>query len=125
MQDFKKLTVWSKSHRLALRVYEVTHRFPREELFGLTAQMRRSSSSVPTNIAEGCGRNSAADFARFLQIAMGSACELEYQLILARDLTYLPSERYPELDADVCEVKRMLAALLARVRETNDRTTSD
>ena len=116
MQDFKKLMVWVKAHQLTLRVYEATDRFPREELFGLTSQMRRSSSSIPTNIAEGCGRGSSADFARFLQIAMGSACELEYQLILARDRKYLPTDRYPEFDADVCEVKRMLAALLNRVR---------
>ena len=118
MQDFKKLQVWAKSHQLTLRVYEATYRFPREELFCLTQQMRRSSSSIPTNIAEGCGRGTAPDFARFLQIAMGSACELEYQLILARDLKYLPAERHPDYDAEVCEVKRMLASLLDRVRST-------
>jgi four helix bundle protein len=116
MQDFKKLSVWAKSHQLTLRVYDATDTFPREELFGLTQQMRRSASSIPTNIAEGCGRGSSADFARFLQMAMGSASELEYQLILARDRKYLSAERYPEFDADVCEVKRMLAALLNRVR---------
>jgi four helix bundle protein len=116
MQDFKKLSVWVKAHQLTLRVYEATDKFPREELFGLTQQMRRSSSSIPTNIAEGCGRGSSADFARFLQIAMGSASELEYQLLLARDRKYLPADRYPEFDADVCEVKRMLASLLSRVR---------
>lgn len=125
MQDFKKLGVWVKAHQLTLRVYEATDRFPRDELFSLTQQMRRSSSSVPTNIAEGCGRGSSADFARFLQIAMGSACELEYQLILARDRKYLPADRYPEFEAGVCEVKRMLAALLARVRESSSRATDD
>lgn len=118
MQDFKKLAVWAKAHKLTLRVYSATGRFPREELYGLTQQMRRAASSVPTNIAEGCGRGTAADFARFLQIAMGSACELEYQLILSRDLDYLSAEAHPQFDADVCEVKRMLAALLDRVRES-------
>ena len=93
--------------------------FPREELYGLTSQMRRAASSVPTNLAEGCGRGSDPDFARFVQIGMGSACELEYQLILANDLGYLPTDDYPKFDADVQEVKRMLASLLSRLRDTN------
>jgi four helix bundle protein len=118
VQDFRKLAVWEKAHKLTVRVYDVTKRFPRDELFGLTSQMRRSSSSVPTNIAEGCGRGSNADFARFLQIAMGSASELEYQLLLARDLTFLTPETHAELEADVLEVKRMLTALLGKVRQT-------
>lgn len=118
MQDFRKLKVWEKAHQLTLRVYEATERFPREELFGLTLQMRKSSSSVPTNIAEGCGRGSSADFARFLQIAMGSASELEYQLILARDRKYLPADQYPGFEVEVLEVKRMLASLIVKVRET-------
>ncbi len=116
MQDFRKLSVWEKAHRLTLRVYGVTERFPRTETFGLALQMRRSSSSIPTNIAEGCGRGSNPDMARFLQIAMGSASELEYQLILARDLIYLPAESFPGFETDVMEVKRMLASLIARVR---------
>jgi four helix bundle protein len=118
MQDFKKLNVWAKAHQQTLRVYAATRRFPREKLFCLTQQMRRSASSIPSNIAEGCGRGTAADFARFLQMAMGSACELEYQLLLARDLDYLPHELHSQFDADVCEVKRMLTALMARVRPT-------
>lgn len=116
MQDFRKLNVWEKAHRLTLRIYGLTGGFPRAEMFGLTSQMRRSSSSVPTNIAEGCGRGTNADLARFLQMAMGSASELEYQLLLARDLSYLPAEAYPGFEADVLEVKRMLAALIGRVR---------
>jgi four helix bundle protein len=87
MQNFKELKVWQKAHRLTLDVYKVTTRFPKDEMFGLTSQMRRSSASIPTNIAEGCGRDSRAELARFLSIAMGSASELEYQLILAKDLT--------------------------------------
>jgi four helix bundle protein len=118
VQDFRRVKVWEKSHHLTLRVYEATDRFPREELFGLTQQMRRSSSSIPTNIAEGCGRGSDADFARFLQIAMGSACELEYQLILACARKYIAEELHTSLEADLLEVKRMLTALLLKVRSS-------
>lgn len=119
MQDFRRLTVWAKSHQLTLRVYAATSRFPREESFGLTSQMRRAASSVPMNLAEGCGRGSDPDFARFVQIAMGSACELEYQLLLANDLGYLSADDYPKFDADTQEVKRMLASLLSKLRESN------
>jgi four helix bundle protein len=118
MKNFKKLKVWQKAHQLALRVYEATRRFPREEVFCLTLQVRRSATSIPSHLAEGCGRNTAADFAKFLQVAMGSACELEYQLILARDLGYLSPELHPKFEADVSEVKRMLAAFLLRVCST-------
>ena len=118
MQDFKKLSVWAKSHQLTLRIYDETDRFPREELFGLSQQMRRSSSSIPTNIAEGCGRGSDADFARFLQMAMGSACELEYQLILVCARKYITDEVHASLESDLLEVKRMLTALLMKVRST-------
>ena len=85
MKDFRQLKVWEKAHHLALEVYKTTATFPKEEIYGLTSQLRRASVSIPTNIAEGCGRNTNADFARFLQIAMGSASETEYELILAHD----------------------------------------
>jgi four helix bundle protein len=116
MKDFRKLTVWQKAHRLTLKVHEVTRKFPREELYGLTGQMRKSSSSIPTNVAESCGRGGDTEFARFLQIAMGSASELEYQLILARDLTYLDLKEYEDLDRDTGEVKRMLARLIGKLK---------
>jgi len=116
MKDFRQLKVWERSHQLALEVYKATKNFPREELYGLTSQIRRSSMSIPTNIAEGCGRFTDADFARFLQIAMGSASETEYQLILAHDLGFLNKERYDTLNTDVTEVKRMLASLLKTLR---------
>jgi len=116
MKDFRKLKVWQKAHLLTLKVYEVTRKFPREALYGLTGQMRKSSSSAPTNIAEGCGRGSDLEFGRFLQIAMGSASELEYQLILARDLTYLDETEYEDLDRDTAEVKRMLARLIGKLK---------
>ena len=85
MQDFKKLQVWQRSHDLTLRIYELTSRFPREEMYGLTNQIRRACASIPTNIAEGCGRGSPADFGRLLHIAMGSVNETEYLILLARD----------------------------------------
>ena len=116
MKDFRQLKVWEKSHQLALAVYKVTKEFPKEELYGLTSQIRRSSMSIPTNIAEGCGRNTDADFARFLQMAMGSASETEYQLILAHDLDFLPNDSYEQLHNEVEEVKRMLASLLKTLR---------
>ena len=116
MKDFRQLKVWEKSHQLALAVYTATKNFPKEELYGLTSQIRRSSMSIPTNIAEGCGRFTDADFARFLQMAMGSASETEYQLILARDLGFLSSNAYEKLHTDAEEVKRMLASLLKTIR---------
>lgn len=116
MKDFRQLKIWERSHQLVLAIYKATKAFPKEELYGLTSQIRRSSMSVPTNIAEGCGRNTDADFARFLQIAMGSASETEYQLILAHDLGFLPNDSYEKLHADVEEIKRMLVSFLKTVR---------
>jgi len=116
MKDFRQLKVWEKSHLLALAIYKITKEFPKEKLYGLTSQIRRASMSIPTNIAEGCGRNTDADFARFLQMSMGSASETEYQLILARDLKFLAKDSYEKLHTDVEEVKRMLASLLKTLR---------
>jgi four helix bundle protein len=115
MQDFKKLQVWEKSHDLTLRVYELTVQFPRTEMYGLTSQIRRACASIPTNIAEGCGRKSPADFARFLQIAMGSASETEYLILLAHNLKYLDAAQYTELTNITIEVKKMLTSLLKRL----------
>jgi four helix bundle protein len=89
MKNFKELKIWQRSHQLVLDIYLITKSFPKEEVYGLTSQIRRSCSSIPTNIAEGCGRNSDAELNRFLVIAMGSASELEYQLILIKDLGYI------------------------------------
>ena len=116
MQDFKKLRVWEVSHSVTLDVYRVTKQFPKDELYGLTSQIRRASGSIAANIAEGCGRASAADFARFLQIAMGSASELEYHLILARDLQLLTTTDFDRLTTGTIETKRMLTALIQKVR---------
>lgn len=116
MQDFRELKVWEKAHRLVLRVYKASASFPKDELYGLTSQIRRSSASVATNIAEGCGRGENAELGRYLQIAMGSASELEYQLLLAHDLGFMNSPQYNALARQVVEIKRMLAVLLQKVR---------
>ncbi len=104
-----------KAHELTLDVYRATKAFPREELYGLTSQLRRSAVSIPSNIAEGCGRRTDADFARFLDIAMGSASELEYQLLLSARLDLLREPTYRGLEVATTEVKRMLASLLSRL----------
>ncbi|MBN2440591.1 MAG: four helix bundle protein [Spirochaetales bacterium] len=116
MKNFKNLKVWQKSHKLTLKIYKITTKFPKEELYGLSNQMRRSSSSIPTNIAEGCGRSTDADFRRFLQMAMGSASELEYQLLLTFDLKYFNSSVYDELNNNIIEIKRMLSSLIKKLK---------
>lgn len=129
MKDFRRLAVWQKSHALTLKVYEATRTFPRHEEFGLTGQLRRAAASIPTNIAEGCGREGDAELTRFLRISLGSASEVEYELLLSHDLAYLPNELYMALSEDVGEVKRMLAGLISRtqkpVRLTRPRATAD
>jgi four helix bundle protein len=116
MQDFRELKIWQRSHRLTLAVYRATRSFPKDELFGLISQIRRASASVPANIAEGCGRSGDLEFARFLQIAMGSACELEYHLLLAFDLNFLKESEYNALSKETVEIKRMLGGFLKKVR---------
>ncbi len=92
MRDFKKYEIWQLSHSITLEIYKVTAHFPKEELYGLTSQVRRASSSVPTNISEGCGRSSDKEFNHFLNIALGSANETEYVLILSKDLYYIDED---------------------------------
>ena len=116
MQDFRELKIWQRSHHLTLAVYRPTRSFPKDELFGLVSQIRRASASVPANIAEGCGRNGDLEFARFLQIAMGSACELEYHLLLAFDLNFLKEPEYIALSKETVEIKRMLGGFLKKLR---------
>jgi len=117
MRSFRTFKVWEKAHQLTLDIYQTTARFPREETYGLCAQMRRSSSSIPTNIAEGCGRQGRNELARFLQIAMGSASELQYQLLLARDLNMLESGTFSRHSTALDEIQRMLGAYLRKVRD--------
>jgi four helix bundle protein len=116
MRDFRKLKVWEKAHRLTLEVYKATVGFPKEEMYGLTSQIRRSSTSIPANIAEGCGRDGRAEFSRFLNIAMGSASELEYHLLLANDLNILGEQAYLPLEREVIEVKCMLTGLIQKLK---------
>src|SRR5262245_8077678 len=104
MQDFRNLQVWQKAHQLTLEIYRLTKRFPDDERFGLTSQMRRSASSVEANLAEGSARGGDADFARFVQIAVGSICEVDCHLILARDLGYLESDKYEPVTAQTADV---------------------
>ncbi len=115
MRDFKNFKVWEKAHHFTLQVYEITKDFPSDERFGLTAQLRRASASVPTNIAEGCGRDSERELARFMSIAAGSASEVEYQLLLAYELNYIRNELYEELNLQVNEVKMMLNSFIKKL----------
>ena len=116
MQSFKDLKVWQKAHELTLAIYVATESFPRSELYGLTSQMRRAAVSIQANVAEGRCRMSDADFGRFVQIALGSASELEYHCLPARDLGLLGTEGYDSLAIMVNEVKRMLSGLIQKLR---------
>ncbi len=115
MKDFRELKVWAKAHQMALTSYRLTNSFPRHEVFGLVSQIRRCSSSIPANIAEGCGRIGNSELHRFLQIACGSASELEYHFLLAYDLGYIPKLDYESLHKQLLEMKRMLVALTRKV----------
>jgi four helix bundle protein len=115
MKDFRELKVWEKGHRMTLTSYRLTAGFPKHELFGLSSQIRRCSSSIPANIAEGCGRMGNTEFHRFLQMACGSANELEYHLLLARDLGYIETADYEAAQEELLDLKRMLVALTRKV----------
>ena len=121
MRDFRQIQVWEKAHQLTLEIYQVTARFPKEELYGLTSQLRRAAASIAANIAEGFGRGGDIELARFLQIAIGSAYEVEYHILLAKDLSIITDEVNNRLQAHIIEVKRMLAALLLKVRADSKR----
>jgi four helix bundle protein len=116
LKDFHKLKVWESAHNLTLKVYHTTQDFPKEELYGLTNQMRRSSASIPTNIAEGCGQNSKPETIHFFTVAMGSSSELEYQMILAHDLHYLDDKIFFELTEEIVHVRRMLYAFAQKLK---------
>ena len=108
MQDFHSLLIWQKGHELTLKVYEASKSFPKEEMFALTSQVRRAAYSIPTNIAEGCGRKTNADFSHFLQMSIGSSSELEYEILLAKDLNYISEDSYNQLSSDVVELRKMI-----------------
>ncbi len=115
MSDFRKLTVWSKAHAVTLQIYAATRKFPREETYGLSAQLRRAAVSVGSNIAEGTGRNTKGEMRQAFGYAQGSVHEIQYQFMIARDLGYLPASEYAALDAGIREVRAMLDALLKRI----------
>lgn len=115
MKDFRDLKVWERAHNLTMEIYRVTRNFPPEERYGLTSQIRRSTASIAANIAEGCGRRGHGEFHRFLQIAAGSASELDYHLLLVRDLGILEKRTYELLIQRLAELRRMLTALILRV----------
>lgn len=111
MRDFKKYDVWQLSHSFILEVYKITSDFPKEELYGLTSQIRRATLSIPTNISEGCGRNSDKEFNQFLNIALGSANETEYLLILSKDLNYISNEKFQSLEIQINTIKSKIYKL--------------
>lgn len=115
MQRFTQLKVWQRAHALVLEIYRISATFPPDERFGVTSQLRRAITSVPTNIAEGSRRQGQQEYARFLNIAQGSAAEAEYLLILSRDLGYLPAAAFDRLIADLDQVARMLHGLRSKV----------
>ena len=116
MKDFKKQVIWQRSHTLTLEIYKATKSFPKEELYGLTSQIRRAIVSVPTNIAEGCGRRTNAELANFLKIASGSASEVEYELLIAKELEYITADQYNSWTQEICEIRSMLAAYMHKLK---------
>lgn len=116
MSDYKKLKVWEDAHKFTVDIYNITKKFPNNEQYGLTSQIRRSSSSIPTNIVEGCGQLDNGNLIRFLGIAKGSAFEAEYQLLLAKDLSYITNEEYKLLLAKIQSIIHMLIALIKSLK---------
>jgi four helix bundle protein len=119
MRNFRNLKVWEKNHELALSVYHSITSFLKEELYGLVSQLRRSALSIPSNIAEGCGRNTQAQMAHFLNISLGSVSELEYQILLAKDLRFINDSVFHEQTEQVHAFKRMLTSLIQKVSAYN------
>jgi len=117
MKDYRKLVVLEKAHKLTLFIYNITRAFPKEEQYGLISQIRRAATSTPTNIAEGCGKNTQTDFARYLQNAFGSMQEVQYLSFLSFELKYLDQENYIILENSISEVKAMLIGLIQKVRK--------
>ncbi|MCH7576127.1 MAG: four helix bundle protein [Candidatus Marinimicrobia bacterium] len=116
MKNFRDLKVWGKAHKLALDTYAVTRNFPKDERYGLTSQLRRAAASIPTNIAEGCGRGSDRELAQFAQIAAGSTSEVDYLLQLSHDLGSMQQEGYQELQKRTVELRKMLASFIRTLR---------
>jgi four helix bundle protein len=117
MRNYRDLQVWKKSHNVALDLYKVSQCFPREELYGMTSQIRRAAISIGANLAEGCGRQTSGELARFVRIAMGSASELDYHLLVSRDLGFMNDNDFSRITAGLTEVRKMLTAFLSSVEE--------
>ena len=115
MRDFKKYDIWQLSHELTLEVYKVTSTFPKEEIFGIISQLRRATTAIPTNISEGCGRNSDKEFNQFLNIALGSALETEYLFILSKDLNYINLEKFQDFDFQINTIKSKIYKCVIRL----------
>src|SRR5881409_1005072 len=115
MKDFCQLKVWEKAHQLTMAIYHITATFPREQTYALASQMRRAASSIPSNIAEGCGRDGDAELSRFCSIARGSASELEYEILLSRDLNLIQPDNYERLTQQTVEIKRMLTVFVQKL----------
>lgn len=118
MSDYKKLKVWEDAHKFTIDIYNITRKFPNNEQYGLTSQIRRSSSSIPTNIVEGCGQLDNGNLIRFLGIAKGSAYEAEYQILLAKDLGYLKLEEYNLLNKKIKDIIYMLFGLIKSLKKS-------
>lgn len=116
MKDFRQLRVWEASHLFVMEIYRLTEKFPREELYGLTSQIRRAAVSIPSNLAEGLGRDSQPELLRFTRIAMGSASELEYELLLAHDLHWMAEDDYHKISADLISIRKMLNSLIQTLK---------
>lgn len=114
----KKLSVWQKAIELVTEIYAVTKVFPKEELYGLASQMRRSAVSIPSNISEGAARQSTSEYLRFLHIALGSASELDVQLIISRNLSYIDESKFTELSGNREEISKMLSGLIRTLKTT-------
>ena len=115
MRNYRDLQVWTKAHSLTLDLYRLSRQFPKEELYGLVAQLRRAASSIGANLAEGCGRRTQPEFARFTRLAMGSASELDYHLLLSRDLGLVKDDDYQRASRGLTEVRKMLTSLLSSI----------
>ena len=112
LKNYKELNVWQKSYELCLEIYRLTAKFPNDERYGLTSQIRRSAVSIPSNIAEGYGRKTTVDYIRMLYISYGSICELETQILLAGDLSFIEQGELGTVKKEISQIERMLKALI-------------
>ena len=117
MRNYRELQVWSKAHSLTLELYRISRSFPRDEIYGITSQMRRAAVSVGANLAEGCGRRTGTELARFVRVAMGSARELDYHLLLCRDLGFMKNDDFERTATGLTEVRKMLTSFLSAVEK--------